>query len=159
MLRHNAQTWERSLWTSGGLLNLSKCLYYIAHWQFNSEGAASLTSASALTPPLALTSGPSPILNNITQHNYDEAHRYLSDWLVMHLQMKTVYSKLPERASKYTRRLLCSPLDKRNTWIAYFTCFVPGITYTFPVTHHPAKKLRLLQSAPTRATLMKLGFN
>jgi hypothetical protein len=29
MLQHDSQTWERLLWTSGGLLNLSKCLYYI----------------------------------------------------------------------------------------------------------------------------------
>jgi hypothetical protein len=33
------------------------------------------------------------------------------------------------------------------------------MTYTFPVTHHSATKLRRLQSCPTRATLMKLGFN
>jgi hypothetical protein len=26
LLTHDAQTWERLLWTSGGLLNLTKCL-------------------------------------------------------------------------------------------------------------------------------------
>ena len=40
MLRHDSQTWERSLWTSGGLLNLLKCLYYIIYWEFDSEGQA-----------------------------------------------------------------------------------------------------------------------
>jgi hypothetical protein len=72
------------------------------------------------------------------------------------LQMDTALDKRSERASKYSRRLLSSPLHKRDTWIAYFACVVPAMTYTFPVTHHSAKKLRRLQSRPT---LMKLGFN
>jgi hypothetical protein len=77
----------------------------------------------------------------------------------MNLQMDTAHAKLAERASKYARRITSSSLDKRDVWIAYFACFIPAITYTFSVTHHSAKKLRKLQSAPTRATLMKLGFN
>jgi hypothetical protein len=146
LLCHDAQTWEHSLWTSGGLLNLAECLYYIAYWQFNADGVASLAPASTLHPTLTLTSGDSPILRLVTHLNYDKAHRYLGNWLAINMQMTTAHSKLAERASKYTRRLLCSTLDKRDTWIAYFACFVLGITYTFPVTHHPAKKLRKLQS-------------
>ena len=31
ILKHNVQIWERCLWTSGGLLKLLKCLYYIMY--------------------------------------------------------------------------------------------------------------------------------
>jgi hypothetical protein len=41
MTRHDSQTWERFLWTSGGLLNLTKCAFYIIAWQFDTEGRAS----------------------------------------------------------------------------------------------------------------------
>jgi hypothetical protein len=41
MTRHDSQTWERFLWTSGGLLNLTKCAFYIIAWQFDDEGRAS----------------------------------------------------------------------------------------------------------------------
>ena len=159
LLRHDAQTWERCLWTSGGLLNLAKCLYYVALWKFDNEGEATLTPATDIHPPLALTSGDDPSLTPVHHYNYDKAHRYLGDWLAINLQMTTAQSKLAASASQYTRRLSCSPLSKRDTWIAYFACFIPGITYTFSVTHHSSKKLRRLQSPPTRATLMKLGFN
>jgi hypothetical protein len=64
MLRHDAQTWERCLWTSGGLLNLAKCLYYIAYWRFNSDGEATLTPATDLLPALSLTSGDAPGLTH-----------------------------------------------------------------------------------------------
>jgi hypothetical protein len=40
MTRHDSQTWERFLWTSGGLLNLAKCAYYILAWNFDTEGRA-----------------------------------------------------------------------------------------------------------------------
>jgi hypothetical protein len=33
------------------------------------------------------------------------------------------------------------------------------MTYTLPVSHHSHKRLKKIQSAATRATLMKLGFN
>jgi hypothetical protein len=32
MTRHDSQTWERFLWTSGGLLHLTKCAFYIIVW-------------------------------------------------------------------------------------------------------------------------------
>jgi hypothetical protein len=59
----------------------------------------------------------------------------------------------------YASCLLCSPLSKHDAWIAYCAVFIPAMSYTLPVSHHQAPKLTKLQSAPTRATLMKLGFN
>ena len=34
LLKSDAQTWERCLWTSNRLLKLTKCLYYLMHWKF-----------------------------------------------------------------------------------------------------------------------------
>jgi hypothetical protein len=75
------------------------------------------------------------------------------------MQMTTAFQKLSESTRKYSTRLLTSPLSKRDAWIAYFAVFVPAISYTFAVTHHSPKTLHKLQSVPTRATLLKLGFN
>jgi hypothetical protein len=60
MLTHDAQTWERLLWTSGGLLNLTKCLYYVTFWTFDVEGRGALTPKDEL-PQLILTNGNSAI--------------------------------------------------------------------------------------------------
>jgi hypothetical protein len=88
-----------------------------------------------------------------------EAHRYLGDWIACNLQMTTARSALQKTATSYARRVLTSPLSKRDAWIAYHAVFIPSMTYTFPVTHHSSKSLRRLQSAPTRSTLNKIGFN
>jgi hypothetical protein len=159
MLQHDAQRWERLLWSSGGLLNLQKCLFYIMAWEFDEEGRASLKTESALPNPLQLTSGAAPDLQSVTQYDSTKAHRYLGDWISCSLQMTTALSVLQENASNYGRRVLTSPLSKRDAWIAYYAVFIPSISYTFPVTHHSDQRLRKLQSAPTRSTLSKIGFN
>jgi hypothetical protein len=159
LLQHDAQTWERLLYTSGGLLNITKCLYYISCWKFDSEGLPSPVPKLDIQPPLTLTSGVSTDPTPVPHHNFDEAHRYLGDWLSVNMQMTTAFQKLSESGRKYSTRLLTSPLSKRDAWIAYFAVFFPAITYTFAVTHHSPKTLRTLQSGLTRATLLKLGFN
>ena len=56
MTTHDSQTWERFLWTSGGLLNLTRCAYYILAWTFDAEGRAAYIPKSSI-PNLRLTSG------------------------------------------------------------------------------------------------------
>jgi hypothetical protein len=89
MLEHDSQAWERLLWTSGGLLNLSKCLYYMVIWTFDSKGRASMTPASEILPPLTLLSGDDLRRSAIKHFNHDEAHEYLGDWLSTNMQTKT----------------------------------------------------------------------
>jgi hypothetical protein len=159
MLEHDSQTWEQLLWTSGRLLNLSKCLYYVVSWTFDSEGRASMTPAADILPPLTLSSGDDPCRSAVKHFNHDEAREYLGDWLSTNMQMKTGAKTLMAKGLTFSRRLVSSSLSKQDTWIAYFAVFVLAMIYTFAVTHHSTTKLRKIQSAPTRSTLMKLGFN
>jgi hypothetical protein len=77
----------------------------------------------------------------------------------MDMQMTSVYQALYDTASQFSARILCSHLSRHDTWVAYFAVFVPSMTYTLPVSHHSPKRLKKLQSAASRTTLMKLGFN
>jgi hypothetical protein len=88
MLQHDAQRWERLLWSSGGLLNLLKCLYYTMLWWFDDEGRPFLKSMDDIVPSLWLTSGADPNNQPVTQYDVSEAHRYLGDWIACNLQMK-----------------------------------------------------------------------
>jgi hypothetical protein len=70
-------TWERLLWTSGGLLNLKKCLYYAMARTFDSEGKAKMKPATEVLLTLSLTSGKAPGRADVNHYNYDDAHQYL----------------------------------------------------------------------------------
>jgi hypothetical protein len=148
MLEHDSQTWERLLWTSGGLLNLSKCLYYVVSWTFDSEGRASMTPASDILPPLTLSSGDDPRRSAVKHFNHDEAHEYLGDWLSTSMQMQTGADTLMAKGLTFSRRLASSSLSKHDTWIAYFAVFIPAMIYTFAVTHHSTAKLQKYNPPP-----------
>ena len=79
-LWHNAQTWECSLWTTGGILKLIKCLYYIMMLKFDEDGTAKLIPALEL-PEMILTSGDSNYSTNIQQYDWSTAHKTLGHWL------------------------------------------------------------------------------
>jgi len=158
MIQHDAQTWERLLWTSGGLLKLPKCLYYLMLWTFDAEGMASLTPSSDL-PTMELSSGDSGTLTDINQYSCTTAHRTLGNWVAPNLQMNTSILKLQSTAREYATRTSLSSLSKLDAWISYFAVFLPMMSYTLPVCHHSKKSLDRLQSAPTTSTLLKLGFN
>jgi hypothetical protein len=158
MLQHDSQTWERLLWTSGGLLNLMKCLYYVVAWEFDYEGPDKMMTAANIHPPLKLTSRDNPPLSAIDHFNHDKAHRYLGDWLASNMQMKTGNAALTETGRNFSHRLSSSLLSKRDVWIAYFAVFVLAMIYTLAVIYHSRSRLRKIQSAPTRSTLIKLGL-
>jgi hypothetical protein len=50
--------------------------------------------------------------------------------------MNTAFEKLESRAGTYTRGIAVGYMTPYNAWISYFACFLPSMTYTFPVTHH-----------------------
>jgi hypothetical protein len=98
---------------------------------------------------MILSSGDSGIASPIAQYNCTSAHRTLGNWLAPNLQMNTAFAKLQARAVSYTHS---------DAWISYFACFLPSMTYTFPVSHQTQAQLDKLQAAPKRATLLKLGY-
>jgi hypothetical protein len=113
----------------------------------------------SVIPSLSLTSGNHPGNSPVQQLNFNESHKYLGNHLMTGMHMNDAHGALQTTASSYGSRLLSSPLSKRDAWIAYFAVFIPSMAYTLAVSHHPPKHLKKVQSAASRATLMKLGFN
>jgi hypothetical protein len=73
--------------------------------------------------------------------------------------MQTHLGTLQKQVAAYARRLFKSGLDKYEVWLAYFSCFLPALTFTFPVTSFTTAQLTTLQKPAVRATLARLGVN
>jgi hypothetical protein len=77
-LKKDAQIWEHLLWTSGGLLELSKCRFYIIYWKFANDGSGTMMSTTELdTPSLLLTEGKTHMLQEVKQLDLDDAFKTL----------------------------------------------------------------------------------
>jgi hypothetical protein len=80
-LEQEGQTWERLLWTTGGKLELSKCLYYLLFYKFDPDGTPHLKSATNMEQEkVKLTSGASQTQNTIDHRDASQAHRTLGIW-------------------------------------------------------------------------------
>jgi hypothetical protein len=150
--------WERLLYTSGGLLKLRKCLYYILFWDFDAEGRSSLLPADNL-PALLLTNGKDAAANPINQYDCSRAHKYLGLWNSPSLSMSSNLAALCKKSQDYAKRLFKSGLYKSEVWLAYHACYVPSMTFTFPVSSFTSNDLGNIQKSAVRATLARLGFN
>jgi hypothetical protein len=74
-LEKEGQSWERFLWTTGGKLVLSKCLYYVLFYKFDPDGAPRMETATNMeSDHVCLTSGTSATRNPIDHRDKSEAH-------------------------------------------------------------------------------------
>jgi hypothetical protein len=105
MFCHDTPTWERLLWTSGGLLNPLKCVYYNQAWKFDAEDRPG---------PIPKEEAP------VTQLNSNETHRYLGNILPTDMQMKDACTALLRTSRSFASGILCSNLSKQDSWVAYF---------------------------------------
>jgi hypothetical protein len=104
-LHHDSQIWERLLWTSVGFLGkLTKCLYYVIHWEFDSEGKASLMPSTNLEPHISLSSDNTGSHNTITQLDCTTSHRTLGTWLNPSLGMQEARMQLQNSINVYSKR-------------------------------------------------------
>ena len=140
LIQHDAQIWERCLWTTGGLLKLPKCLYYSMIWEFDNKGIATLTPASKL-PSITLTSGDSNTTTTITQYDCTKTHKTVGHHFSPTLDSKDALTKLKTTASFFSTQIMTSFLSRYETWIAYFSVFLPRMIYTFACTAYTKKNL------------------
>jgi hypothetical protein len=94
-LEREGQSWERLLWTSGGKLELSKCLYYILIYKFVPDGTPTMESMTNMPDRLVcLTSGESMERTPI-EHYYDHKmeHHTLGIWPTPTGNQDTQYSE------------------------------------------------------------------
>jgi hypothetical protein len=81
-LEREGQLWERRLWTTGGKLEFSKCLYYILFSIFEPDGTPRMESVTNMGDDLvSLTSGGQALIpNNIEHRDCSKAHLTLGVW-------------------------------------------------------------------------------
>ena len=166
-LRHDAQTWERLLWTTGGLLKLPKCLYYLIQWTFDQEGVPRMLKAAEL-PQLRLTSGRAPTPKPIQHLDHDQPHRTLGCRIAtgFHPDKCSTATKtasthatyLQETADAYATGLAQTSVTQKQASMGYHGIFLPRMTFGLGVCPISKKKLIKIQKRTKKVTLHKLGF-
>ena len=160
LLRKDAQTWERLLWSSGGLLEINKCRYYVIQWKFGSTGASKMVTASeAGFPAFRLTEGNTGNYVTVPQLDCKESFRTLGIHKTIAGDQTEQIRVLTERSNNFGKGILASATTPFEAWTGYFTIWYPSCNYPLAATFLPRSACSEIQSFATNATLVKCKFN
>jgi hypothetical protein len=155
-IKRDAQTWERLLWTSGGLLELSKCRFYIVYWRFDPGGQGKQMFKEELhNPMLLLTEGNSGTLQEIEQLDLDDPFRTLGTHKTISGDQSIQIAKLKEKSDAYARGILSVNVTHFEAWTGLFVIWLGQMSYVLVATFISRKDCEKIQSNAIYASLTK----
>jgi hypothetical protein len=158
-LKKDAQTWERLLWTSGGLLELSKCRFYIVYWKFQPDGRSQLLSKAELdTPTLLLTEGKTGAFQEIAQLDIDEPFKTLGIHKTISGDQTVQVATLKAKSDTYARGILSVNVTYFEAWTGLFSIWLGQMSYVLVATFLTRGECEKIQSKAVNVSLTKCGF-
>jgi hypothetical protein len=160
VLQEDAQTWERLLWPSGGLLEINKCRYYIIQWEFGLSGNAHMVTAPQQQfQSFLLSEGKSGHNVQVPQLDCNDTFRTLGIHKTISGDQSEQIRLLKEKSNNFGKGILASSANGFEAWMGYFTIWYPSCNYPLAATFLPRIACKKIQSLATCATLTKCGFS
>ena len=105
---YNATTWSNLLSATGGSLELSKCSYHIANWQFSMQGAPVLGSVKSRVPAISVTDPITGDSHTLEYLSPSVAHKTLGHYKEPTGTQVPQFRHLKEKSDKVTEFLWTS---------------------------------------------------
>jgi hypothetical protein len=156
-LQHDAQTWSNLLSSSGGLLQLSKCLYYIVDFQFDNTGNPIMIVPEHT--PLQVTTGTDITPQFIQIVQPEAAHKTLGCLRTLDGNESIQFRFLLEKSKDWAALLQKRYLSRQEAWMVYHTYYMPQVLYSIMPTNMTKVQCDSIQSPVINAILPLLGFN
>jgi hypothetical protein len=159
-LQNDTQIWERLLWTTGGLLELEKCRFYIVHWKFNANGIGSMMSKAEMrTPTMLLTEGDTGSLQKVDQLHLDESFKTLGIHKTISGHQGKQITEMKTKSDACARGILSVNVTNFEAWTGLFTIWCGQMNYPLAAASIPRPACEKIQSKAISASLSKCGFN
>jgi hypothetical protein len=160
-LEKEGQSWERFLWTTGGKLELSKCLYYVLFYKFDPDGTPQMETATNMeSDHVCLTSGTSATRNPIDHRdNKSEVHRTLGIWPTPEGNQTKQYQESLAKSRRFAKGCIKAPMTRYEASTAYWSMWFTSLTFGFSSTTLTYTQLDSIQRPMMNAILPKMGYS
>jgi hypothetical protein len=160
-LKRDAQIWERLIWTSGGLLELTKCRFYMVHWKCIPDGRGQLLSKAELdTLMLLFTEGQTGMFQEIKQLDLDDPFKTLGIHKTISGNQTVQIEILKTKSDAYARGILSANVTKFETWTGLFIIWLGQMAYILVATFLKRTDCKRIQSKAVNTSLTKkCGFS
>jgi hypothetical protein len=108
-MHSNAQLWGDLLHISGGALEISKCNYYVLHWQFQPSGIPML--AKDLNTTLRIENRDRTAVVTLKNDAITIAHKTLGTWKSAARHQKKQVLELTLKSNQYARTIMASHVN------------------------------------------------
>jgi hypothetical protein len=156
-LQHDTQMWEKLLHTSGGKLEIQKCVFALFEWTCDNWGRPTLKNTK--TNSLHIRDSHTRQIATIPQMETSSAYKYVGVYIAPDGNMSAQIKDLQAKCDDISSILSNTYFNATDANQGYTTVFTPSIKYALPVTSIPPTKLNAIQSRTTSAVLSRLGFN
>jgi hypothetical protein len=157
-LKTEAQTWERLLCSTGGQLELPKCLCYLMMFDFHPDGTPTLRPATDMgTDLIRMTTGASLTSTEIEHRDCSKAHRTLGLHPAPTGGQLTQATELRLKSDRFAAGLAKAPLTKYEARTACWMMWLPSMTHCLPCSHMTKTQLHHIQNKMTSISLSKRG--
>ena len=154
-----AQWWENLLHSSGGKLELSKCFYYMFHWMFDLQGAATFSPKSTFPDPIILIDSVTKEPTVIEHKPCSESHKTLGKMENPTGNYDDESKRITEKADGYAYKIAASGLSYLETITLHNTMYLPAVSYGLQSGTLSLKQAEKAQSKMILAILPRLGFH
>jgi hypothetical protein len=155
----DAQRWHDLLFRTGGALEVPKCKFQLAHYNFTQAGTPYLHDFKPDQVPVQVQEASSNDKVNLKYIGPRQERRILGCYKSPSGSFKTALEVITANAMKKselpTRRGVLNP---RMAWRYYHSIFLPSVTYSFATNSIPEQKLLPVQNRSTRRFLNAFGY-
>jgi hypothetical protein len=156
-LQTDAQLWSNLLSSSGGILELTKCLYYIIDYEFDPTGNPKMMIPNH--QPLQISTSPESTVQCIQMYEANAAHKTLGCYRALDGNETTQFNHLLDKSKDWARQLQSKYLSRQEAWMTYHIYFLPQVLYSLTTTNLTQQQCNIIQSPVVNAILPLLGFN
>jgi hypothetical protein len=155
-LNHDAQRWSNLLYSTGGLLELSKCLYYLTTYKFDTTG-----HTIAYTPDhqaITLHNLSTDTHHIIDHRDVNESHKTLGCQKTLNGDINAQLTDLKTKSLKWKLTFQKSNFNRQEAWLALEMYYMPQMLYSLVATNISEQQCESLQSQVLTEALPKLGW-
>jgi hypothetical protein len=155
-----AQWWEQLLFSTGGQLELGKCLYYIMSWEFDEEGKPSLRPLASIPgTPITVESSAGTGHETIRHFDCTTSHKTLGVMENPSLNYEEEWSRLCDKVTALTSHLVVDPMYPGDASTMYSSILMPSVGYSLVAMSFDRDKMDNLNSRPLSLVLRQMGYN
>jgi hypothetical protein len=156
-MSEDSQLWSDLLHTAGGALEYPKLYCYVSYWKFTSSGAPYLDDTINITIPIEFPDRTTTVY--VRNKSVYTARRTLRPIKCPGRNQEAQYQSLLKKSDDFACVIQSTFLSKREAWTAYFSLYLPMMSYVLNTLFLSEKQLTAIQKKANKVFVSKCGFN